>query len=68
MTNYRRCKDYRLATLFPARAIALGCVYVVMNIRGLQPLDDRKQWVDDIGSRKVDIEDFEELLEVMRAV
>ena len=62
----KRCKDYQLANLFPARAVALGCLYVVMEERGLRTVKARKEWVDDIASRKVDNEDFEEVVEVLK--
>ena len=39
-----------------------------MEDRGLEPLKNRKQWVDEIASRKVDIEDFEEVLQALRPV
>ncbi|KAF6240556.1 hypothetical protein HO173_001225 [Letharia columbiana] len=59
------CKNYQLTNLFPARAVALGCLHVVMEERGLRTANSRKEWVDDIASRKVDIEDFEEVVEVL---
>ena len=62
----KRCKNYQLANLFPARAVALGCLYVVMEERGLRTAKARKEWVDDIASRKVDNEDFEEVVEVLK--
>ena len=61
-----RCKEYRLANLFPARAVTLGCLYVAMQDRGLRFSEDLSQWVDQITSRKVDMEDFAEILEVLR--
>lgn len=62
-----RCKNFHLASLFPARTVAIGCLYLVMENRGLRPLEHSKEWLDDITSRKVHIDDFEEVLEVLRA-
>lgn len=62
----RRCKNYQLANLFPARAVALGCLYVVMEERGLRTANARDEWVDDVASRKVDNEDFEEVVELLK--
>ena len=64
----QRCKNYQLANLFPARAVALGCLYAVMEERGLRTANVRNEWVDDIASRKVDNEDFEEVLEMLRGI
>lgn len=61
----RACKDYQLANLFPARAVALGCLYVVMEERGLRTSKARTEWVDDIASGKVDNDDFEEVVDVL---
>lgn len=65
---YQRCKNYQLANLFPARVVALGCLYIVMEERGLSTAKVRNEWVDDIASRKVDYEDFEDVLEVLKKV
>ena len=62
----KRCKNYQLANFFPARAIALGCLYAVMEERGLRTASDQNEWVNDISSRKVDKEDFEEVLDILR--
>lgn len=37
-----------------------------MEERGLWTAKARKEWVDDIASRKVDNEDFEEVVEVLK--
>lgn len=42
--------------------MAVGCLYVVMMKRGMQ-VDKRDRWVDEITSGKVELEDFEEVLE-----
>lgn len=38
-----------------------------MEDRGLRVLEDKKEWVDDISSRKVDPEDFGEVVDVLRS-
>lgn len=55
-------KNYQLANFFPARAVAVGCLYMVLKKRGIL-VHNRDRWVDDITSGKVDAEDFEEVLE-----
>ena len=37
-----------------------------MEERGLRTGVARNEWVDDTGSRKVDHEDFEEIVEVLK--
>lgn len=37
-----------------------------MEERGLKMTKAREEWVDDIASRKVDKEDFEEVVELLR--
>ncbi|KAM0796120.1 hypothetical protein BDR22DRAFT_893462 [Usnea florida] len=59
------CKNYQLANLFPARAVALGCLHVVMEERNLRTAKARKDWVDEVASRKVDYEDFKEIVEIL---
>lgn len=61
-----RCKDYQLANLFPARAVALGVVYRVMEDRRLRVERELREWVSDVGSGKVDVEDFEEVVEILK--
>lgn len=55
-------KNYQLANFFPARAVAVGCLYMVLKKRGML-VHNRDRWVDHITSGKVDVEDFEEVLE-----
>ena len=65
--DFRSCKNYQLANLFPARAVALGCVYEALNEKGLTVKEDIAEWVDHISSGKVDLEDFEEVtLEIQK--
>ncbi|KAL8926091.1 MAG: hypothetical protein Q9172_001970, partial [Xanthocarpia lactea] len=61
-----RCKTYELASLFPTRAVALAIVYVIMEDNGLTIMKDIPEWVKDVGSGKVDSEDFEEVTEILR--
>ncbi len=60
------CKNYQLANLFPARAVALGCLYVVMEDSRLKITDNLADWVDHTTSGKVDMEDFEEVVQNLR--
>ncbi|KAL8836782.1 MAG: hypothetical protein Q9176_006105 [Flavoplaca citrina] len=60
------CKNYELANLFPARAVALGIVYVVLEERGLKIELGVREWVKDVGRAKVDSEDFDEVIEILR--
>lgn len=39
-----------------------------MEERGLRTTEGRKAWVDGISSRKVDEEDFEEVVEAVRSI
>lgn len=66
LTQSHRCKNYRLANFFPARAVAAGCLFVVLTARGLQIPASRERWLDDITSGKVDIEDLDEVLVELR--
>ena len=60
-----RCKDYQLANLYPARAVALGCVSVIMTKRGLRSAKGLAKWVEGISGGKVDMEDFEETVGIL---
>ncbi|KAL8968738.1 MAG: hypothetical protein Q9183_002323, partial [Haloplaca sp. 2 TL-2023] len=60
------CKDYQLANLFPARAIAVAVVYAVMEDRGLRMASETYEWVKDVSSSKVDFEDFMEASNLLR--
>ena len=46
----------------------MGCLYMVMKDRGLEGLGDKKSWVDNISSRKVDVEDFDEVVDILKGV
>ncbi|MCJ1356757.1 MAG: hypothetical protein MMC33_006753 [Icmadophila ericetorum] len=60
------CKNYQLANLFPARAVAVGCLYLAIEERGLRITEDVKMWLDNITSGKVDVGDFEEVLDELK--
>lgn len=44
----------------------MGVVYVVLEEKRLRIEKDVQEWVKDIGSGKVDSEDFEEVIEILR--
>ena len=46
----------------------MGCLYMVLKDRGLEGLADKKSWVDNISSRKVDVEDFDEVVDILKGV
>ncbi len=60
------CKDYQLANLFPMRAVALGVVYTVLENRELRIEMQPREWMKDVGSGKVDDEDFEEVVDILK--
>ncbi|KAI4177363.1 MAG: hypothetical protein LQ343_000343 [Gyalolechia ehrenbergii] len=62
------CKDFQLANLFPARTVALGAVYTGLDNRGLRIDVELKEWVKDVGSGKVDTEDLEEVIEILKRI
>jgi hypothetical protein len=57
------CKNYQLANFFPARAVAVGVLYDVFRMRGLEVEQHLGVWVSYVTSEKVDRRDFEEVLE-----
>ena len=61
------CKNYNLALQYPARAVALGCLFTTMEDRGLRCIQDRELWVHKISGHKVDIEDFDEVIEILKS-
>ena len=60
------CKNFQLANMFPVRAVALGCLHVVMKERGLQGDDGLAIWTDLVSGGKVDIEDITEVIETLQ--
>lgn len=46
--------------------MALGCVYSGLQERGLGINEEMGKWVERVGSGKVDVEDFEEVLGELR--
>lgn len=67
-SEWNSCKNYQLANLFPARAVALGCLYAVLEDRGLKIRGNLVDWVDHTTSGRVDMEDFEEVIQELREV
>lgn len=55
-----------LTRLFPARAIAVSCIYQTLLASGLDLMEPRKQWVEEVTKGNVDVQDFEEVLEIWR--
>ena len=45
--------------------MALGCVFAAMQDMGIILDERRSKWVEEVSSRKVDIEDFEEVVEAL---
>ena len=66
LKNEFSCKIPALARLFPARAIALSCVHQTLLASGLDLIEPRKQWVEEVSKGNVDVEDFDEVLETWR--
>ena len=61
-----RCMSYDLANLYPARAVAAGCVWLTMEERGWRTGLETRKWLDRITSGKVDVEDLQEILGQLR--
>ncbi|MCJ1312309.1 hypothetical protein MMC25_005983 [Agyrium rufum] len=61
-------KDYRLALLFPQRDVALGCLFLALQERGLELDLDVASWIDEISSGKVVEEDFNEVVDLLKKV
>ena len=64
--NFSSCKNYRLVNFFPARAIALGCLFVALQERKLAIVEGRGEWIEHISGRKVDLEDFVEIVRTLQ--
>ena len=64
----RRCKNDQLANLFPARAVAAGCLFQTLKEKGVLIVEDPSAWLDHVTNGKVDIEDFREALEILSAL
>ena len=63
---FSSCKYYQIVNFFPARAIALGSLYVTLLENGLNIPVDVGQWTKEISGRKVDFEDFEEIIQLLK--
>ena len=44
----------------------MGCLYLAIEERGLHITEDVKMWLDNITSGKVDVGDFEEVLDELK--
>ncbi len=66
LTIISRCSNIRISTLFPARAIASTCLYSSLNERGLQVTLDARSWLREVTNDKVDLADFDEILDELR--
>lgn len=62
------CKNERVGVMFPSRTVALGCIWVVLEERGLVTEKKASEgWVDEIGGGKVSWEDWEDVVKELRA-
>ena len=62
------CKNEMVGVMFPSRVVALGCIWIVLEERGIvNGLDASQAWVDKYGGGKVTWEDWEEVVKELRA-
>lgn len=61
-----RCKNYSLSNLYPARAVAAGCVWFVMEKRGWRGGPEIRKWLGMVTGGKVDVEDLQEIVDQLR--
>ena len=61
------CKNAELANHFPARAVAIACLYAVLGERRLLIRGSVQDWVFSTTSQKVDIEDFDEAVAALKS-
>lgn len=61
-----RCKNYSLAILYPPRALAAGCVWSVLEKREWSGGPETGKWLDKVTGRKVDVEDFQEIVQQLK--
>ena len=58
------CKNERIGIMFPARVVALGCIWVVLKERGMVCGEKASEgWVERAGGGKVAWEDWEDVIE-----
>ena len=60
-----RCKNYQLSNFFPARVLAAACTYVTFQVYGLNIGSDKSIWLEEVTSGKVDMEDFDEVVNIL---
>ena len=58
--------SYRLVNLFPARTVAVACVFVVLEERGVEAVGDPEVWVKKLTGGRVEFGDFEEAVVEVR--
>ena len=69
LTIKGRCKNYEVAEFYPARAVAIASLFLAMDERGLSVGEGKQElqvWIDDVSGGKVDIEDFWEVVGLLR--
>lgn len=58
-------KNYQLSNFFPARVLAVACTYVTFQDYGLDIGSDKSIWLEEVTSGKVDMEDFDEVVNIL---
>ena len=69
LTRKGRCKNYDVAEFYPARAVAVASLFLAMDERGLnvgEGMQELQEWIDDVSGGKVDVEDFWEVVGLLR--
>ena len=67
----RVVKKEGMVDLFPARVVAVGALFVGLKKKGMHLTHEDessrlRDWVDEVTSGKVEFEDFEELVTMMK--
>lgn len=61
------CEDERVGLMFPSRVVALGCIWVVLENRGVVSAPKAsEEWVTHVGGPKVSYEDWVDVVEELR--
>ncbi|EWC47605.1 hypothetical protein DRE_03225 [Drechslerella stenobrocha 248] len=64
-----RClQSYGIATYYDARTLACGCVGVVLDVAGIMAGEGMVRWVERVGGRDLDMEDFRDVVQEITAV
>lgn len=61
-------RDESMATLYTPRTLAAASVHLAMSRRGVTPPVATAIWLEDVTSRRVDVEDFEELMTKLKDI